>query len=308
MTVTQQDPPAVIPGTWSERLAAPFPPEVISYRPQPWCKPCNDAPGKVCGKHAEEKCKTCGNTLTNAHFDAEYVGHADTTTRLNEVDPAWSWEPAYRDVDREVLMAAIASGNPEIVKLVIENSPPKYDQFRGMWMKLVVHDDQGDAHERLCYGDAGTKSGPNAVKELIGDGIRNGAMRFGVATGLWSKSERAAAREGTANANGSRQIKPAAQEGRVEPGGTTAEPDTPAGTAVATALAKLARTIALKPDSTVDELQAQVHAQAQRRKQLTTVVPDPFNEGQTAALRDIILHAKSVIERRPEARQPVESA
>jgi hypothetical protein len=39
----------------------------------------------------------------------------------------------------------------------------------------------------LGYGDAAGKKGPNAVKEAIGDAIRNAAMRRGVALDLWAK-------------------------------------------------------------------------------------------------------------------------
>jgi hypothetical protein len=42
--------------------------------------------------------------------------------------------------------------------------------------------------ERPAYGSC-EPGKRDAVKELIGDAIRNGAMRFGVAGGLWSKGE-----------------------------------------------------------------------------------------------------------------------
>jgi hypothetical protein len=48
---------------------------------------------------------------------------------------------------------------------------------------------------RIGFGDPGRNSGPNAIKETIGDFIRNAAMRFGVGTYLWSKSEAAAAKK-----------------------------------------------------------------------------------------------------------------
>jgi hypothetical protein len=43
--------------------------------------------------------------------------------------------------------------------------------------------------KRPAYGSC-TPGKPEAVKELIGDAIRNGAMRFGIAGGLWSKADR----------------------------------------------------------------------------------------------------------------------
>jgi len=177
-----------------EILRAPFPPEAISHRPQPWCRACSDARGKVCADHKKTRCPKCRQNITEAHVDLSYVGHADVTDRLLSADPAWSWEPAYRDVDPEMLKAAIASGNAEIVRMVIDNSPPLFDSAAGgMWMNLTIHDHDGRAVTRLGYADAQGKSGPNAVKELIGDGIRNAGMRFGIALDLWSKSDRAAA-------------------------------------------------------------------------------------------------------------------
>jgi hypothetical protein len=56
----------------------------------------------------------------------------------------------------------------------------------GMWGKLTVL-----GVSRIGFGDSAGKTGPNAIKEVIGDFIRNAAMRFGVATYLWSKSESA---------------------------------------------------------------------------------------------------------------------
>lgn len=92
----------------------------------------------------------------------DYVGHAATTKRLLEVDPAWTWEPVAFD----------AFGLPAI------------DSKGGLWIRLTVC-----GVTRLGYGDAGGKSGANAVKEAIGDAIRNAAMRFGVALDLWAKEE-----------------------------------------------------------------------------------------------------------------------
>lgn len=92
----------------------------------------------------------------------DYVGHAATTQRLLEVDPSWSWEPLALD----------------------ERGLPALDTHGGLWIKLTVC-----GVTRLGYGDAGTKKGPNAVKEAIGDALRNAAMRFGVALDLWAKED-----------------------------------------------------------------------------------------------------------------------
>ena len=53
-----------------------------------------------------------------------------------------------------------------------------------MWIKLTVC-----GVTRLGYGDAQGKSGGDAMKERIGDALRNAAMRFGAALDLWHKGE-----------------------------------------------------------------------------------------------------------------------
>lgn len=91
-----------------------------------------------------------------------YVGHAALTDRLLDVDPAWTWEPLALD-DRGL---------------------PALDEVGGLWIKLTVC-----GVTRLGYGDAGSKKGGDAMKERIGDALRNAAMRFGAALELWHKGE-----------------------------------------------------------------------------------------------------------------------
>ena len=92
----------------------------------------------------------------------DYVGHAAVTQRLLEVDPGWSWEP-------------LALGPDGL---------PAYDPAGGLWIRLTIC-----GETKLGYGDAQGKKGPNAVKEAIGDAIRNAAMRFGLALDLWAKED-----------------------------------------------------------------------------------------------------------------------
>jgi len=101
----------------------------------------------------------------------DYVGHADTTRILLDADPQWTWEPAGWERD--------IHGQP--VRPVLETDP----QGRpvGMWIRLTV-----GGVSRLGYGSCEAGKG-DAVKELIGDAIRNAAMRFGVALNLWSRSD-----------------------------------------------------------------------------------------------------------------------
>lgn len=92
----------------------------------------------------------------------DYVGHAALTDRLLDADPEWSWEPLALD----------------------ERGLPAFDEIGGLWIRLSVC-----GKSRIGYGDAGGKKGGNAVKEVIGDALRNAAMRFGAALDLWHKGE-----------------------------------------------------------------------------------------------------------------------
>lgn len=141
-------------------LRAPFPPDLVDKLPKVWCRGCRDAPGKVCEQHRKVKCGDCGNTITAAHLHIEYVGHAEVTDRLLAVDPSWTWEP-------------VAFGNDGL---------PLLDRNGGLWIRLTVA-----GVTRLGYGDADGKSGAAAVKEAIGDALRNSALRFGVALDMWRK-------------------------------------------------------------------------------------------------------------------------
>ena len=112
------------------------------------------------------KCNECGgyHGLPAVHLD--YVGHAALTDRLLQVDPEWSWEP-------------LAVGPDGL---------PQFDRTGGLWIRLTIL-----GVTRLGYGDADGKSGGNAVKEAIGDALRNAGMRFGAALDLWHKGDLAAA-------------------------------------------------------------------------------------------------------------------
>jgi hypothetical protein len=105
-------------------------------------------------------------TLPRGGTKLSYLGHADTTRALSETDPEWTWTPMAHDENGLPILDRDSNGNPV-----------------GMWIWISVC-----GVERPAYGscDSGKR---DAVKELIGDAIRNGAMRFGVAGGLWSKGE-----------------------------------------------------------------------------------------------------------------------
>jgi hypothetical protein len=91
-----------------------------------------------------------------------YVGHAALTDRLLDTDPAWNWEPL----------------------AISPHGLPVMDEMGGMWIRLTIC-----GVTRLGYGHAGSKTGGDAIKEVIGDALRNAAMRFGAALDLWHKGD-----------------------------------------------------------------------------------------------------------------------
>ena len=132
-----------------------FPPHQISKLPKPTIS------NEEWKKLPKAKCEECGGyhaTSKTIHLD--YVGHAALTDRLLDCDPNWTWEPLSLGPD----------GYPVI------------DKNGGMWIKLTVC-----GVTRLGYGDSQGKTGGNAIKECIGDALRNAAMRFGAALELWHK-------------------------------------------------------------------------------------------------------------------------
>ena len=141
-------------------LRADFPPHQISKLPK-GTKAQNE-----CAADQKINCKVCGGWHHSKIIHLDYVGHAALTDRLLDADPAWFWEP----------LAMRADGLPVM------------DQFGGMWIKLTVC-----GVTRLGYGAAVAKNTPdgqsNAVKEVIGDALRNAAMRFGAALDLWHKGD-----------------------------------------------------------------------------------------------------------------------
>lgn len=144
------------------KLREPFETHQVSKLPKIWCGKCNKAPYKVCDDHTRARCDMCASTLTTGHLHLDYVGHAELTGRLLDADPLWTWEPMAFDAD----------------------GLPKFDQHGGLWIRLTVA-----GLPRIGYGDAQGKTGPNAVKEAIGDALRNAGMRFGAALTLWSKTD-----------------------------------------------------------------------------------------------------------------------
>lgn len=142
-----------------ELLRSPFREEHISKLPKPTKKQTEAVRQNF---KAGIRCAECGGWHHKDVVHLDYVGHAALTDRLLDCDPSWNWEPLSFD----------------------QNGAPAIDQNGGMWIKLTVC-----GVTRLGYGDADGKNGGNAVKERIGDALRNAAMRFGAALDLWHKGE-----------------------------------------------------------------------------------------------------------------------
>jgi hypothetical protein len=137
------------------------PGKLVGKLPRVTCKSCKDG---RCQEHKPSRCQECGGWL-GKHIHLDYVGHAETTSKLLEADPAWTWEP-------------LAFGDDGL---------PRFDEHGGLWIRLTVC-----GVTRLGYGtaeNAGFKAKGDIRKEIIGDALRNAAMRFGFALNLWAKTE-----------------------------------------------------------------------------------------------------------------------
>ena len=153
----------------SAKLMADFRAEQVCFLPRTWCRDCADAvksrSGKCCGNHRViNGCPRCHAKITDAHVDLEYVGHADVRARLCEADPLWTWEPFFE----------MPGGH-----LACMGDSPV-----GMWIRLTI-----GGVTKPGYGSC-DRGKPEAIKELIGDALRNAALSFGVGWKLWAKGDR----------------------------------------------------------------------------------------------------------------------
>lgn len=144
------------------KLREPFAPNQVSKLPKETKQQAEQRKADQDKGNWPPKCSICGGYHHPKAVHLDYVGHAALTDRLLDVDPLWSWEPcAYTDAGL-----------------------PAFDQVGGLWIKLTVC-----GVTRLGYGNADGKKGGDAVKEIIGDALRNAAMRFGAALDLWHKGD-----------------------------------------------------------------------------------------------------------------------
>jgi hypothetical protein len=118
---------------------------------------------EIIGKYGVPDPKIVGK-LPKGGMQLDFVGHADVTKMLIEIDPEWTWEPTAFDA----------------------NGLPAYRVENGMahmagWLTIL-------GVRRLGIGSV-MHNKPDLLKELISDFIRNASMRFGVCLSLWTKQE-----------------------------------------------------------------------------------------------------------------------
>lgn len=122
------------------------------------------------GQREKRTCDVCGayHEFPCVHLD--YLGHADTTMLIAAADPFWTWEPrAGWDEWGEPRFIRNRDGYP--IRL---------------WIDLTIL-----GITRPGVGTVGLRK-DDPEKELIGDALRNAAMRFGIGADLWSKARGAA--------------------------------------------------------------------------------------------------------------------
>ena len=142
-----------------ELMRKPFDANQISKLPKPTKKQTDEVKADFT---KGIRCQICNGWHHPKVVHLDYVGHAALTDRLLECDINWNWEPMS----------------------VTEQGAPIFDGINGMWIRLTVC-----GQTRLGYGSPDGKTGGNAVKEVIGDALRNAAMRFGAALDLWHKGD-----------------------------------------------------------------------------------------------------------------------
>jgi hypothetical protein len=145
-----------------KKLREPFKPNQISKLPKPTKKQTEEVKADF---KKGTRCKLCNGWHHPDVVHLDYVGHAALTDRLLDCDPEWSWIPLSSD----------------------EQGLPQFDKTGGLWIKLTVC-----GVTRLGYGNAQGKEQMDVgsrEKEVIGDALRNAAMRFGAALDLWHKGD-----------------------------------------------------------------------------------------------------------------------
>jgi len=117
---------------------------------------------EVLNKYAVPDPKIVGK-LPKGGVQLDFVGHADITRILIEIDPHWRLVPIAWDNGRPAM---------NIV-----------NDMATMWFELTLL-----GTSRLAIGTAKSNA-QDQDKIIYGDALRNGAMRFGISLNLWTKNE-----------------------------------------------------------------------------------------------------------------------
>ena len=106
------------------------------------------------------------DTLPKAGIQLKYLSHVWVSRALSEIDPEWTWAPmSYDDAGQPVF--------------------DRDDQGRpvGFWITVTLCGTTMPGYGSVEPGKH------DAVKELIGDALRNAGMRRGCAGKLWTKDK-----------------------------------------------------------------------------------------------------------------------
>jgi hypothetical protein len=115
------------------------------------------------------------STISRNGQELAYVGHAEITKALSEIDASWTWEPVLGPDGLPLIR--IQHG-----LIPRRDREPLPQDMATMWGRLTLN-----GVTRWAVGSVESHK-PDLDKELVSDFLRNAAMRFNIALGLWMKS------------------------------------------------------------------------------------------------------------------------
>lgn len=125
--------------------------------------------------HYKPDPKTVSQIVKNG-VSLDYVGHAEITKILIEIDPLWSWEPVAWENGRPAT-------HTQLGKITKRDGTVLEFPTVSMWGYLTLL-----GVTRVAVGSVEAHKA-DLDKELVSDFLRNAAMRFGIALDLWTKGE-----------------------------------------------------------------------------------------------------------------------
>lgn len=106
------------------------------------------------------------DTLPKAGMQLRYLSHVWVSRAFSEIDAEWTWAPMSYDDAGQPVIERDSQGQPV-----------------GMWITLTICGTTIPGYGSVEPGKR------DAIKELIGDALRNAGMRRGVAGSLWTKEK-----------------------------------------------------------------------------------------------------------------------